>query len=96
MRRVDVVLNAALGQFEVSLGGKKAILTFHERGGSLSLIHAEVPKEFRGKHIADALSAAALDYARRQGFTVKPYCPFVAGYLKRHPEYANLVDPSFK
>jgi predicted GNAT family acetyltransferase len=27
--------------------------------------------------------------------TVKPYCPFVAGYIRRHTEYADLVDPEF-
>jgi hypothetical protein len=93
---VPIVLNEAHSQFELSIGGSTAILAYNRRHGALALIHTEVPLELRGKHIADALAEAALDYAREERLAVKPYCPFVAGYLKRHPEYADLVDRDFK
>jgi len=28
---------------------------------------------------------------RAQGLTVKPLCPFVGGYIAKHPEYADLL-----
>ena len=34
---------------------------------------------------------AALDDAKRQGLEVTPLCPFVADYIRRHPEYEDLV-----
>ena len=41
------------------------------------------------------LWGALLDYARRSSLTVKPYCPFVAKYIARNPEYKDLIDPAF-
>jgi predicted GNAT family acetyltransferase len=39
---------------------------------------------------------AALDDARRRGFHVVPICPFVEDYVRRHPEYGDLLaaDPA--
>jgi len=32
---------------------------------------------------------------RRLGLAVVPQCPFIAAYIERHPDYADLVyDPS--
>jgi predicted GNAT family acetyltransferase len=38
----------------------------------------------------------ALDDIRARGLRVVPFCPFVAGYIRRHSEYADLVttDPA--
>jgi uncharacterized protein len=33
----------------------------------------------------------ALDDMRARGLKVAPVCPFVAAYIRRHPEYADLV-----
>jgi hypothetical protein len=35
---------------------------------------------------------AALDDVRSRGGTVVPLCPFVRGWIERHPEYRDLVD----
>jgi len=41
---------------------------------------------------ADAtLARGALDSARERGLAVVPSCPFVASYITKHPEYADLV-----
>ena len=44
--------------------------------------------------VASHLAQVALDDARAQGLRVIPRCPFVADYIARHPEYADLVEPS--
>lgn len=82
-------------RLEIIIGDQTAFLTYHLKQNALSLIHTEVPPALRGKRLGDALAGAVLNYARDQGFTVKPYCPFVAGFISRHPEYAGLVDPGF-
>jgi len=92
---VPVLRNADRGRFEVVVGDQTAFLTYHLNQHVLSLIHTEVPPSLRGKRLGDALARSALDYARDQGFTVKPFCQFVAGFIHRHPEYADLVDPGF-
>lgn len=82
-------------RFEIVIGDQTAFLTYHIKQKVASLIHTEVPPAVRGKQLGDALASAVLNYARHQELTVKPYCPFAAGYISRHPEYADLVDPGF-
>ena len=53
--------------------------------------HTGVPSEVEGQGIGAALARVGLDYARSEGLTVRPMCPFVADYVKRHPEYQDLV-----
>ena len=37
-----------------------------------------------------------LDRIRASGKTVIPICAFTAGYIGRHPDYVDLVDPSLR
>jgi predicted GNAT family acetyltransferase len=32
-----------------------------------------------------------LDLVRAEGAKVRPRCPFVRGYIEKHPEYADLL-----
>jgi predicted GNAT family acetyltransferase len=50
-----------------------------------------VRPEAEGKGVASELVRWALDDVRGRGLRIVPRCPFVAAYLKRHPEYADLV-----
>jgi predicted GNAT family acetyltransferase len=59
--------------------------------GRITLIHTEVAPALEGKGIASQLVSGALDDIRRRGLTIVPICPFVRAYLRRHPEYADLV-----
>ncbi|HEY6357415.1 MAG TPA: GNAT family N-acetyltransferase [Vicinamibacterales bacterium] len=92
---VPIELDASSGRLEAPIDGQVAFIALHVHGSVLSLIHTEVPIVLRGKRVADGLARAALEYARTQGMTVKPFCPFVAGYIRRHPEFLDLVDPTF-
>ncbi|MEL7159414.1 MAG: GNAT family N-acetyltransferase [Bacteroidota bacterium] len=55
------------------------------------LTHTEVPPEHEGKGIASALVRAVLEAVDRSGLTLVPLCPFVAMYIKKHPEWKRLV-----
>jgi predicted GNAT family acetyltransferase len=37
------------------------------------------------------LARGALEEARAQGLKVKATCPFIAAYLGKHPEFADLI-----
>lgn len=92
---VPIELDVPSGRLEANLGGQVAFIALHVHGSVLALIHTEVPIALRGKGVADGLARAALEYARTHGMTVKPFCPFVAGHIRRHPEFLDLVDPTF-
>jgi predicted GNAT family acetyltransferase len=78
-------------RFETSIDGAAAFLEYRLKPPMLSLIHTEVPAAIREHGVAGELTRAALDFARREGLQVKPLCPFVAAFIQRHPEYADLV-----
>jgi uncharacterized protein len=79
------------GRFELEQSGHVAWLEYNLAGGVLQLIHTEVPPALRGKGIAGELAQTALTWARENHLKVDVVCPSVAEYLKKHPEYADLV-----
>ena len=80
------------GRFELRTDAGTALLTYVRRGTTLEMLHTEVPEAAEGQGYGATLAEAALDYARREGARVIPACPFVAAYIQRHREYADLVD----
>lgn len=85
--------NPGKRRYEAVVDGEIAgFLFYQERDGPLALIHTEVAEEFEGRGIGSRLAAGALDEARERGVRVIPVCPFVRGYLERHPEYGDLVE----
>ena len=89
--RLKVENNEAQGQFEIRYEGKVALLAYTRRGESILYLHTEVPGELEGHGLAGRLAKHALDFAREHGLSVVPRCPYVAGYIERYPEYADLV-----
>ncbi|SCL33331.1 hypothetical protein GA0070616_4695 [Micromonospora nigra] len=84
--------NPAKNRFEIlvdgALGGFTAYLP---RGEVLVFTHTEVGSEFRNLGVGAALIRATLDQVRERGGRVVPRCPFMASFIDRHPEYAELV-----
>ena len=37
------------------------------------------------------MSRHALEFARENGYSVTPACPFVAAFISENPQYAGLV-----
>jgi predicted GNAT family acetyltransferase len=79
------------GRLEIERQGHVAYLEYTVAGKVLQLIHSEVPEALRGQGLSSELAHAALEWAREQGVKVDVICPSVAEYLKKHPEYADLV-----
>jgi predicted GNAT family acetyltransferase len=80
-------------RFEIREGDRLAGFTEYRRlGGLIALIHTEVDPAYEGKGVASRLISSALDTARQEGLAVLPFCPFVRGYIARHPDdYLDLV-----
>ena len=79
-------------RYEILLGGEVAgVLHYRRHGGEIELMHTEIDQAFEGRGLGSRLAAAALDDARRRITPVVVTCPFVSGYLERHPEYHDLL-----
>ncbi|MBI4502588.1 MAG: N-acetyltransferase [Gemmatimonadetes bacterium] len=78
-------------RFIIRSGNRTAQLKYNRIGSQIILEHTDVPKELQGQGLAGALAHAALEYARANGLSVIPTCPFVIQYLSSHPEYQSLV-----
>ena len=59
--------------------------------GVITLVHTEVDPAHSGQGHAATLARGALDDARSRGLRVVPSCPYVASYVEKHPDYADIV-----
>lgn len=66
---------------------------YRREGDRITFTHTVVEPEYEGEGVGSALVRAALDDARSAGLRVVPQCPFVAAWIERHADYADLVDP---
>jgi hypothetical protein len=66
-------------------------------GGRITIYHAEIDPEYRGRGLGDALAHDTLEDVRRRELVLVPRCPFIASYVHRHPdEYLDLVAPGLR
>ncbi|MBD3947345.1 GNAT family N-acetyltransferase [Nocardioides ganghwensis] len=65
-------------------------IDYRVHGDLIRLLHTEVLPAFNGQGHAGTLARSALDDARTRGLSVDPVCPYVAAYIDKHPEYADL------
>jgi predicted GNAT family acetyltransferase len=95
MTEIRVADNPERRRYEALVDGALAGYVFYQqREGELVLIHTEVRDEFEGQGVGSRLAAGTLDDIRARGLRIRPVCPFITGYIERHPEYSDLVRPS--
>ena len=84
-------------RFELHLGDQIAFIDYIlNKNGNIFLTHTEVPVGLEGNGMGSAIVSKALEYIRKEGLKLAPLCPFVAAYIKEHPESAeNLLAPGF-
>lgn len=92
-RRIEVVDNSDEQRYDLMVDGELSgsIVYRDPRHGVRQLVHTEVRPELSGQGLASVLARAALDDIRTKGAKVVPTCPYVASYVKKHPEYEDLV-----
>ena len=78
-------------RYEFHIGPEIPRVEYIRTRDKIYLTHTEVPPPLAGKGIGSELIGAALEDIERQDLTLIPLCPFVALYLKRHPEWKKLV-----
>jgi len=92
-----VVDNPAANRFEIYEGDELAgFVEYHLFRNEIAFLHTEIAKRFEGRGLAGRLTKHALDDARRQGRLVLPYCPYTRAWIRKHPEYVDLVPESHR
>lgn len=88
----DIRNNEEESQFETTVDGHVALAAYDlEDPNRIVFTHTEVPESLSGRGIAGAIVKYGLDYAREKNLTVVPQCSYVAAFVKRHSEYADLL-----
>lgn len=87
----DVRNNEAESRFELETGGHVAAAYYRLSAGVITFVHTEVPEALSGQGIGSKLAKGALEQARAEGLKVVAQCPFIAAYIGKHPEFADLV-----
>lgn len=84
--------NPDRSRYEAHADGQFAgFISYHLSQNAIAFTHTETEPRFQGKGIADRLVRSVLDDAAARGLGVLPYCPFVRGWLDKHPDYLKLV-----
>ena len=78
-------------QYEYHINGVVAKIEYIRTKDKIYLTHTEVPKELEGQGVASALVKDVLKDIESKELTLIPMCPFVASYIKRHPDWKKLV-----
>lgn len=93
LNALAVVHNEAESRFEIAIDGQLAIAAYRLRDGQMIINHTEVPRAFEGRGVAAKITRTALEYARSHNLKVIPACPYTAAFLRKHPEYRDLLTP---
>ena len=90
-KNIEVTHNPEKHRFELTVDGHLAVLTYMLTGNIIIFLHTEVPPAIGGRGLGVNLVEAGLKYAREHGLKVRSMCWFMSKYLRRRPEYQDLL-----
>jgi len=88
----QVVDNPDQNRFELAVDGSVAVAQYRVADGRMILTHTEVPHELSGRGIGSRLAQGVFESLCAKGMRVVAECPFMAAYVSRHPQFADLLD----
>jgi predicted GNAT family acetyltransferase len=88
--------NREAKRYELEVEGQTAVVIYNPVAGGLLITETIVPIPLEGRGIASRLAKHVLADLRARELLILPTCTFFAGYLKKHPEYADLVHPNYR
>lgn len=91
MTSYDIRHDPVIGVFTTTVDGVDARLEYQREANWMIITHTGVPDAIGGRGIAGELVRAAFDFARSQGWNVRPLCAYAAAWVERHPEYNQLL-----
>jgi predicted GNAT family acetyltransferase len=93
MSNVSVQKNADKSRYEAHIDGDLAGFAEYQLNGELVIFtHTEVEPNHEGQGVGSAIARFALDDVRAEAtHSVLPLCPFIKGWIGKHPDYRDLV-----
>lgn len=88
---LKITLNEAENRFETWIDNQLSKLDYMQDGDTIVMTHVGVHPDQRGQGVAGKLTKVALDYAREKSLRVIPMCSYIAAYIRRNPQYAELT-----
>jgi predicted GNAT family acetyltransferase len=93
MSDIEVIHAPEHQRYEIRVGEELAgFAEYVVKGERHLFVHTEISQQFEGQSLGSKLAQGALDDMRALDATIVPICPFIAGWIERHPDYDDLVD----
>jgi predicted GNAT family acetyltransferase len=95
---VEVRDNRDEARYEIRADGRLAgFAQYRLHDGRITFTHTEIDPEHAGAGLGSRLARAALEDVRERALAVVPVCPFIAAFIKGHPEdFLDLVVPAMR
>lgn len=90
---LQVIRNEEAGEYQAEYEGRKIFIEFKAAQGKVFLTHTEVPRGLEGRGLGSAIIKRTLELIEESGDSLFPLCPFVASYLRKHPEWKRILAP---
>ena len=91
-KNIAVTHNPEEHRFELTLDGHLAVLDYILTGNTIVFTHTGVTHAISGRDPGVKVAQTGLEYARENGLGVRSKCWFVSKYIRRHPEYQDLLE----
>lgn len=80
-------------RYEATDDGAKVagFVDYQETSELVVLTHTEVDPAFEGRGVGSTLARAALDDVRDRRLKALVVCPFILGWVGKHPEYRDVL-----
>ena len=89
---LDVRDNPERSRYEALVGTDVAgFAAYRDNDGVRVFTHTQVDDDYEGHGVGSRLAQAALDDVRAKGLHIIARCPFIAGWVQRHPDYQDLL-----
>ncbi|GAB6119740.1 GNAT family N-acetyltransferase [Dysgonomonas termitidis] len=92
MENYQLIDNAEESRYEFHIGKHMPLVEYlRTDNGEIYLTHTEVPVALEGQGIGSQLAEKVLADIESKGLSLVPLCPFIAGYIKKHPDWRRIV-----
>ena len=92
MASVQIFDNPAEERYEAQVDGAVAgTASYVLEPGRITFLHTEVDPAYAGRGIGSLMAKDALEDVRAKKLRVVARCPFIARYIREHPEYGDLL-----